>query len=99
MSALSAIGSSGLAASQARLDVSAHNVANVATPNFRPQEVVQSQQAGGGVQAEVRTSDAQETRLEQELVEQHVALYNFQANVLSVKTSGAVVGSLLDCTA
>jgi flagellar basal body rod protein FlgG len=33
---LPTIASSGLAAAQARLDASANNIANVATPNYRP---------------------------------------------------------------
>jgi hypothetical protein len=38
-------------------------------------------------------------RLEEDLVNQKVALYNFQANVLTLKAEGSMVGSLLDCTA
>lgn len=103
--ALPTIASSGLAAAQARLDASANNIANVATPNYRPQAVAQTARAEGGVDTQLRQLDAQSadgastSRLEEDLVNQKVALYNFQANVLTLKAEGSMVGSLLDCTA
>lgn len=109
-----AIGASGLAANQARLDVAAHNIANVQTPDFHRQELVAAERAQGGVELRIREQDALQNRqdqqrqedqrmaqgrLEQDLVDQHVALYQFQANVLTIKTQGTVLGSLLDMTA
>jgi flagellar hook protein FlgE len=105
MSTLPTIASSGLAAAQARLDASANNIANVATPRYAREDVVQSTRATGGVDAQFRQLDAQgpdgarTDQLTQDVVNQKVALYNFQANVLTLKTEGSMVGSLLDCTA
>lgn len=53
MSAISSNSLSGINAAQTALDVSAHNVANQATPGFKPQEVVRTEAAGGGVQVSV----------------------------------------------
>ncbi|KAB0572841.1 flagellar basal body rod protein [Ideonella dechloratans] len=105
MSTLPTIASSGLAAAQARLDASANNIANVATPRYRREDVVQSTRASGGVDAQPRQLDAQGEagastgQLTQDVVNQKVALYNFQANVMTLKTEGSMVGSLLDCSA
>lgn len=105
MSTLPTLASSGLAAAQARLDASANNIANVPTPSYRREDVVQSTRATGGVDAQLRQLDAQgedganTAQLTQDLVNQKVALYNFQAHVLTLKTEGSMVGSLLDCTA
>jgi len=105
MSTLPTIASSGLAAAQARLDASANNIANVATPSYRREDVVQSTRATGGVDASLRQLDPQgdegasTAQLTQDVVNQKVALYNFQAHVLTLKTEGSMVGSLLDCTA
>jgi flagellar basal body rod protein FlgG len=104
-SSLPAIASSGLAANQARLEVAAHNIANANTANFRRQEVIQQARAEGGVDFTRRTEQAaqveqaEQGRLEQDLVNQHVALYNFQANVLTSRAEGSMVGSLLDMSA
>ena len=114
LSSALAIGASGLTANQARLEVAAHNIANVQTPNFRRQELVAAERAQGGVELRIREQDALQNRqddtrreeqragqnrLEQDLVDQHVALYQFQANVLTIKTQGTVLGSLLDMSA
>ena len=105
MSTLPTLASSGLAAAQARLDASANNIANVATPSYRREDVVQSTRATGGVDASLRQLDAQgdegasTAQLTQDVVNRQVALYNFQSQVLTLKTEGSMVGSLLDCTA
>ncbi|WP_022978908.1 flagellar basal body protein [Ideonella sp. B508-1] len=105
MSTLPTLASSGLAAAQARLDASANNIANVATPSYRREDVVQSTRATGGVDASLRQLDPQgdqgasSSQLTQDVVNQQVALYNFQSQVLTLKTEGSMVGSLLDCTA
>src|SRR5205085_1881745 len=49
MNSLSSIAMSGLGAAQLRLDASANNGANAATPGYRRQLVLQESEAGGGV--------------------------------------------------
>lgn len=49
---------SGMNANATRVAVSANNVANARTPDYQPQEVVQTSQAGGGVDVSVTESSA-----------------------------------------
>jgi len=58
MTAISANSLSGTNAAQTALDVSAHNVANQATPGFKRQEVVNTELPQGGVQAVVKPANA-----------------------------------------
>lgn len=60
MTAISSNSLSGINAAQTALDVSAHNVANQATPGFKRQDVVRTEAEGGGVQVTV-TQAAPET--------------------------------------
>jgi flagellar basal body rod protein FlgC len=94
----------GLAANQARLDVAAHNLANLSTAQFRRQEVVQQTHPHSGVQVQLRTAAASvpgvtETQVTQDLVDQHTALYHFEANLRSLRTQDSVLGALLDISA
>jgi len=101
------VGLSGMRAAQLRLDVSAHNVANVQTPGFQRQQVSQTAQpASGGVRAQVSqepSSFAQGNgglnRLADDIVEQRTSLYSFAANLRTVQTQDVMLGSLLDVQA
>jgi len=100
-------GLSGMRAAQWRLDTSAHNVANLQTPGFRRQQVAQTAQPGsGGVNALVVREPATQAqgadgfdRLAEDLVDQRMSLYSFAANLRTVQTQDAVLGSLLDTRA
>lgn len=46
---------SGMKAAQTSLSVHAHNIANLSTPGFQPQQVTRTEHAGGGVSAQVNT--------------------------------------------
>lgn len=97
MSSILAIASSGLQAAQLRLDSSAHNVANLNTPDFRRQTVAQQSVPNlGGVQAQIGQADQPGVPLEGEAVEQFVASYAFKANVLVLRTADEMAGALLD---
>lgn len=97
MASLSSIASSGLQAAQLRLDASAHNVANMNTPGFRRHAVSQEAVAeGSGVRAAVQRQPQEGVALEQEAVEQMSATYAFKANLQTLKTQDAMMGSLLD---
>jgi len=102
-----AIGLSGMRAAQLRLDVSAHNVSNVQTPGFQRQQVSQTAQpATGGVNTQVGQEPAPLAqgpdgfnRLAQDMVEQRMSLYSFTANLRTVQTQDAMLGTLLDVRA
>jgi hypothetical protein len=102
-----AIGTSGMRAAQVQLDTSAHNVANVQTPGFQRQQVQQATQpAAGGVSARVGQEPASLAqgldgfnRLAGDLLAQRVSLYSFAANLRTVQTQDAMLGTLLDVRA
>ena len=91
MSSLTTIASSGLSAARMRLDASAGNVANMNTPGYRAQRVVQQAAPEGGVDA-----SAEGVSLEQEVVDQLAAKQAFMANLQTLRTGDAVLGALLD---
>lgn len=99
-----ATGTSGMRAAQVRLDTSAHNVANVQTPGFQRQQVQQTTQPAGGVSTQLAREPASLVqdgfnRLAQDMVEQRVSLYSFTANLRTVQTQDAMLGTLLDLRA
>lgn len=98
MSSISSIASSGMQAAQLRLDASANNVANANTRNFRAERVTQEARADrSGVQATVqRDQEAKGVALEKEMVDQMEATYSFKANLQSLRTQDAMMGSLVD---
>ncbi|HET7794125.1 MAG TPA: flagellar basal body rod protein [Rhizobacter sp.] len=99
MTSISAIAFSGMNAATVRLSVSAHNVANAATPAFKRQQVVQATQEGGGVSTSLTQSEGQGTDLAAEAVEQMSSLYAFKANLRTVQVEHEMLGSLLDVKA
>jgi flagellar hook protein FlgE len=99
MNSISAIAISGMNAATTRLGVSAHNVANVQTPAFRRQQVLQQTQAGGGVATSITQANDTGTDLATEAVQQMTALYTFKANLRSVQVEHEMLGSLLDLKA
>ena len=97
MASISSIGSSGMQAAQMRLDASAHNVAKANTPNYRRTAVEQEAAPdNGGTRARMERQSNEKVALEKEAVEQISATYSFAANLLSVKTEGRLMGTLLD---
>lgn len=102
-----AAGLSGMRAAQLRLDSSAHNVANVQTPDMRRQVVTQTARPGlGGVEAGIGREAAGAApgthgfdRLAEDLVEQRLSLYSFEANLRTVQAHDRMLGTLLDISA
>ncbi len=98
---------SGMRAAQLRLDSSAHNVANLQTPDFRRQLVTQTDRPDhGGVDAQVDREAATQAsagggfgRLAEDLVEQRLSLYSFKANLRTVQAHDRMLGALLDTKA
>jgi flagellar hook-associated protein FlgK len=88
---------SGLQAATRRLDVSAHNVANAATPGFRRHEVrAMARPESGGVDVQVERSAREGVSLEQEVVDQIAASVMFKANAKVIATAERTLGRWLD---
>ena len=96
MTSTSSIALSGMKAAQTALDASASNVANASTPGYRRREVVNTQQADGGVTATVRASGQEGASLEADAVSQLQAKNAFLANLAVFKTTNKLSGALLD---
>ncbi len=96
MTSISNIALSGMQAAQTQLQASAHNVANLATPGFRRQEVQQTAQAGGGVSATRVRADIQGSALEEDVVAQLQAKNAFLANLAVFKAGNKLAGVLMD---
>jgi flagellar basal body rod protein FlgC len=88
---------SGLRASGERLRASAHNVANLLTEDFRPERVVQSAEAEGGVSTTVeRAATPAEVDLASELVDQQLAALQGKASLRVLDVHLDMLGSVLD---
>lgn len=96
MFSVTSIALSGLHAAQTALDASASNVANQNTPGFRRQQVVQTEQAAGGVSASVTSASVEGSALETDIVALLQAKNAFLANIAVFKTSARMAGVLLD---
>lgn len=91
-----AIGLSGIGAAMRRLETSAHNIANVDVAGFRRQTADARTRTGGGVDVSVGRGESSGADLAADLVAQHEALYAFKANLRTVQTHDAMLGTLLD---
>ena len=96
MNSLPSIALSGMQAAQAAMNATAHNVANLQTPEFRRQEVLQTERPGGGVDAEIRRVDEEGAALEIDLVAQLQAKNAVLANLAVFRTADRLAGAVLD---
>jgi len=96
MSSLSAISLSGMSAAQTALDASAHNIANLATGDFRRAQVAQASASSGGVTTSLTQASERGTAVEADMVGQIVAKNAFLANLAVFKTSDKMLGTFLD---
>jgi len=99
MSPVASIGLSGLNAASLRLASAAHNVANLQTPEFRRQQVLQQAQPEGGVQAQITRAEQPGTALAEDVVMQMQASAAYRANLGVIKTEDEMLGRLLDLRA
>lgn len=103
MNSAVSIALSGMNVATARLNVSAHNIANAQTPEFKRQQVLQATSPEGGVSATLNASANAEAvpmgSLAEDLVQQMQAAYEFKANLRVVKTQYDMLGQLLDLRA
>jgi flagellar hook protein FlgE len=99
MNSISSIARSGLQTAQMQMHVAAHNIANAQTAGFQRQGVARQTQSGGGVSAQVTQAAQPGGDFVQDVVQQIVAMYTFQANVVTLQTEQKMLGSLLDAFA
>jgi len=99
MDALFSTALSGMNAAWTRLGVSAHNVANLPTPGFRPQQAALSTRAGGGVDVAITRAPEPGVSLPEAIVEQMSARHAFAANLSVFKAGDSLLGTLLDLQA
>lgn len=99
MNAMSSISLSGMQAAQSRLQVSAHNIANLNTQGFNRQEVAQSAIPGGGVLTQVVGAAGAGGEPEVDVVRQLQAKNSFLASLSVFKASDEMIGTLLDTSA
>ncbi len=91
---------SGLGSSTTRQAVSAHNVANLLTEDFRPLRTEQAERQGGGSEARVsQAEDPAPVELSHEIVEQIRARVQFEASLGVLRTSSELTGQLVDLLA
>ena len=96
MSSLSAISLSGMGAAQTALGASAHNIANLATGNFRRAQVAQASASSGGVTTSLTQASEHGNAIEADMVGQLVAKNAFLANLAVFRTSDMMLGEFLD---
>ena len=96
MSSTSSIALSGMNAAQTALQVAAHNVANLATPAFRRELVVQATRASGGTSTALRRAQREGNALEADMVAQLQAKHSFLANLAVFRAGDSMTGVLLD---
>lgn len=88
---------SGLFASGKRIEVAAHNVANVSTPDYKAADVQQTS-LNPGVKAKVVPTD-NPVSLDEQLVNTTVASYDFKANLKVIQAQLNLDKSLFDIQA
>ena len=92
-----AIAASGIRSAERGFAASAHNVANLNTPSFRPARAHQTSVKGGGSDARVvQESRAQEVDLAREFVEQSRASLQFKGSLRSFATASKMQSRLID---
>jgi flagellar basal-body rod protein FlgC len=95
----SAIAMTGLRDATLRLDVAAHNVANVSTEGFRPLHVVSTEGTAGGVQSIITLGLLQEADLAADLLAAIVAEAAFAANTRILDQAQRVDRATIDLLA
>ncbi len=94
------IARSGIDAASARQAVSAHNVANLTSEDFRPLRTTQVERAAGGSEARVSQAASPEpVELSREIVEQVLARVQLEASLGVLRTSSEMTGRLVDVLA
>jgi flagellar hook protein FlgE len=92
-----AVAASGVRSAEVRLAASAHDVANLTTPSFRPLRADQTALAEGGSVVHVSQEPApREVDLARELVEQMLAALQLKGSLRVLATASELRGQLVD---
>ncbi|HIE5097980.1 hypothetical protein WG628_07430 [Stenotrophomonas maltophilia] len=86
----------GMRAAQQGVQVAAHNVANLATPDAQRLQLQRSSVEPGGVQAEVTTTAADPGAPLGDLLAAKAEVLAFAANATVIRRQDQMLGSLLD---
>ena len=95
---LSAISLSGMKAAHISLHASAHNMANLSTPGFRRDQVMQASEPSGGVATSLSQASQTGPAMEVDIVDQLRAKKQFLASLTMFRTNDQVLGTLLNFT-
>ncbi len=95
---LSAISLSGMQAAQRSLRSSAHNLANVSTPGFRRDPMMQASVPSGGVATSLSRASRAGPAIQVDFVDQLKAKNQFLANLAMFGTNDQILGTLLNVT-
>ena len=90
---------SGLNAFSTSLSVTANNVANSISSNFKPSETVMESVAGGGVTAEVQPSGENTVNISSEMVNLLVSKNGFEANLKTLEAGEEMAKKTIDIMA
>ncbi|MCA9502758.1 MAG: flagellar basal body rod protein [Myxococcota bacterium] len=90
----------GMQSATTRVAVSAHNVANLLTKDFRPLRADQVSEPGGGARAVVtQAADPEPVGLAREVVDQKLASLQYGASARVFQVGAEMRGQLLDILA
>lgn len=96
MGNIQAIAGSGLRAAQQGMQVAAHNVANLATPDAQRLQMQRSSAADGGVQTRVTTTDQDPSAPLADLLAARTEVLAFKANAAVIRRADDMLGALWD---
>ncbi len=99
MSDISAIALSGLRASETRLSTAADNIANAATPGYKPKQVQQTAAPEGGTDTQVSEAPADSGNITDDVINAQVAQYTAEANLKVIKANDEMQKQLIDLQA
>lgn len=95
MNATNGIAQSGIEAYSTKMEVTANNIANVNTEEFKASRVTMKEKPNGGVEAQA-SQTADRVDISREAVEMLSTAAGFKANLQVLKTNSAMSQSLLD---
>lgn len=87
---------SGINAFSAALSVTANNIANMQTNDFKPSNAVMNEDPNGGVRVTLSQSLNTGVDPAQEMTEMMIEKMGVQANIKSMQTGNQVIKSLVD---
>ena len=96
MESITAIAGSGMRAAQQGLQVAAHNVANLATPDAARLQLERTSLADGGVQTRTVVAKGDASSPLADLIGARSQVLAFAANAALIRRSDEMLGSLFD---